>query len=222
MDPWTNLAKAKLAAEKELKNIDLNLAIVRPALVYGPGDTQGLIPRFIVGRVYKKIDKEMMFLWTKDLRINTVHVEDVCRALCHLCGVFKSKKANGEIFNLADKQDTDQETINGHIRSIFKIKTGFHGSILSNLARLNLSNATQNANETHLEPWYELLKESNISTSPLTPYLDEELLYNNSLSVDGTKIESTGFQYIHPTVEESKIREIIKGYQDQNLWPKDL
>jgi nucleoside-diphosphate-sugar epimerase len=41
-EPWTNLAKAKLQAEEELKKIQgLNLVIVRPAIVYGPGDMNG-------------------------------------------------------------------------------------------------------------------------------------------------------------------------------------
>lgn len=42
-DPWTALAKHKLKAEEELRKIaGLNLVIVRPATVYGPGDINGL------------------------------------------------------------------------------------------------------------------------------------------------------------------------------------
>jgi hypothetical protein len=37
------------------------------------------------------------------------------------------------------------------------------------------------------------LQAHGITNTPLTPYLDQELLYNNSLSVDGSKIESTGY-----------------------------
>jgi len=50
--PWTKLAKAKLTAEEELRKIQgLNLIIVRPAIVYGPGDISGLTPRLITAAV---------------------------------------------------------------------------------------------------------------------------------------------------------------------------
>ncbi len=42
-DPWTVHAKHKYNVEQEMKNIpDLNWIIVRPALVYGPGDKSGI------------------------------------------------------------------------------------------------------------------------------------------------------------------------------------
>ena len=41
--PWTNLAKHKLLVENKLKDIPgLNYIIVRPAIVYGIGDRNGL------------------------------------------------------------------------------------------------------------------------------------------------------------------------------------
>lgn len=42
-DPWTAIAKFALKAEEELRKIPgLNLIIVRPVTVYGPGDINGL------------------------------------------------------------------------------------------------------------------------------------------------------------------------------------
>ena len=42
-EPWTITAKHKLAIEGELRQIaDLDYVIVRPAMVYGPGDRTGL------------------------------------------------------------------------------------------------------------------------------------------------------------------------------------
>ena len=47
--PWTLLAKHKLRAEEELAKIHgLNYVIVRPALVYGPGDMSGISKRRLV------------------------------------------------------------------------------------------------------------------------------------------------------------------------------
>ena len=41
-------------------------------------------------------------LWTKDLKMNTVHVDDLCRAVWHLCRHGKRR----EIYNIVDKGDT--------------------------------------------------------------------------------------------------------------------
>lgn len=46
-------------------------------------------------------------LWTKDLMMNTVHVQDVCRALWHL----REAGSSGEVFNLADKGATSEGTL---------------------------------------------------------------------------------------------------------------
>jgi len=52
--------------------------------------------------------------------------------------------------------------------------------------------------------------------------LDQELLYNNSLSVDGSKIEETGFAYDHPTLTEQALREQVKYFVDQGLFPASV
>jgi len=36
-----------------------------------------IAPRLIIGAVYRQLNEEMSFLWTKDLKLNTVHVTDV-------------------------------------------------------------------------------------------------------------------------------------------------
>lgn len=215
--PWTGMAAKKLEAEAALKNINgLNLNIVRPALVYGPGDVLGLSPRLICGAVYKHLGEKMKFLWSSDLRINTVHVRDVCKALWHIA----TRCPVGETYNLADKGDTNQGQINDILERIFGIKTGFLGGMVSNLAKLNMKSVTEEINDKHLKPWSDLCKQEGIHNTPLTPYLDQELLYNTSLSIDGGKIESTGFTYDIPKVNESLLREQIAYFVNQGLFPK--
>ena len=42
-DPWSPVSRFKLAAEHALADVaELDYVIVRPALVYGPGDRMGL------------------------------------------------------------------------------------------------------------------------------------------------------------------------------------
>lgn len=180
-------------------------------------------PRLIIGRIYKHLDEEMKLLWSKDLKLNTVHVNDVARASWHAATWYADTKPQGPaIFNLADKQDTDQETINSLLRDIYGIQTGYHGSVVSSFVKLNLESVTDDVNEKHLAPWAELLRKSNIRVSPLSPYLDEELLYNHALSVDGSKIErETGFTYTVPHLTKDKLVEIIDDYKMLNVWPAD-
>jgi len=220
LDPWTKLAKSKLQAENELKKIQgLNVIIVRPAVCYGPGDITGITPRLICGAVYKSLGETMEFLWDKDLKINTVHVRDVVAALWFLL----LNGTVGEVYNLCDSNDTDQGKVNKILEKIFGIKTDFMGTIKSKLATsVAMKTVAETANEKHLKPWSDLCKAKSIVNTPLTPYLDEELLYNNAMSVDGTKITKAGFAYKHPDMTEELLREVINYFAELNFFPKGL
>jgi len=217
--PWTNIAKYKLKAEETLRGMaGLKLVILRPAVVYGPGDNSGLAPRIICGAVYKHLNEKMKFLWGEDLRINTVYVNDVCKALWHVATSPNVKV--GSTFNLCDKNDTNQEKINKHLEEIYGIKTGFLGSMASKMATtLSIKAVTEEVNDKHLKPWSDLCKKAGIVNTPLTPYLDPELLYNNSLCVDGAAIESTGFAYDRPNLTTDDFRGMIAYYTNQKLFP---
>ncbi|PRP88665.1 NAD-dependent epimerase/dehydratase family protein [Planoprotostelium fungivorum] len=216
--PWTKLAKAKLQAEEEIKNIaGLSYIIVRPANVYGPGDITSITPRLIIAAVYKNLGEKMEFLWDKELKINTVHITDVVAALWHL----SQKGQVGQTYNLADTNETDQGSVNKLLEVIFGIKTDFMGNIKSKLATaVAMKTVADTANSNHLGPWSTLCKEQGITNTPLTPYLDEELLYSNSLSVDGTKITATGFTYQHPKMSEQDLREVLAYFQNLGYFPK--
>ncbi|KAJ3115417.1 hypothetical protein HK100_001353 [Physocladia obscura] len=229
LKPWTNNAKFKLKAEENLRAIEgLNLVVFRVAAMYGVGDVSNITPRIIMGAVYRQLNEEMKLLWTKDLKINTVHVTDVARALWSATvaeadgGLRKTPiPLKGEVYNLCDKSDSDQGSINEVIKSIFGIETGFSGTIISQFAKLNLESITEDVNEKHLEPWAQLCKNGGILSTPLTPYLDEELLRDNTLNVDGSLIEKTfGFEYSVPKFNEEKVRETIADFEAIGVWPK--
>ncbi|KAJ2999906.1 hypothetical protein HDV02_001425 [Globomyces sp. JEL0801] len=189
-------------------------------------ETMDFTPRLITGAVYRHLKEELKFLWTKDLKLNTVHVLDVSRALWHVAASQTEKGGRsgpitpGEIYNVCDHGETDQGTINNFIGSIFGIETGFQGTMISQFAKLNLESITEEANDKHLQPWSELCKAGDIQNTPLTPYLDRELLKDNALSVDGTKIEKTlGFTYTHPQVTEALLKQVIDEFVANKLWP---
>eukprot|EP01121_Diplochlamys_sp_Union-15-3_P007203 TRINITY_DN1809_c0_g1_i4.p1 TRINITY_DN1809_c0_g1~~TRINITY_DN1809_c0_g1_i4.p1 ORF type:complete len:208 (-),score=38.00 TRINITY_DN1809_c0_g1_i4:577-1200(-) len=58
--PWTGVARASLEAENKLKEVKgLNYVIVRPATVYGPGDTLGIsitLRRYLLNTFYVIFD----------------------------------------------------------------------------------------------------------------------------------------------------------------------
>jgi nucleoside-diphosphate-sugar epimerase len=218
--PWTGIAKAKFKAEEALKAIPgLKLIIVRPATIYGPGDLTGLTPRLITAAVYKSLGEKMEFLWDKDLECNTVHVRDVVAALWHLSQNGKP----GSVYNLADSGRTSQGSICPVLESIYGIRTGFIGNLKSKMATsLAMKAVAETANDKHLKPWSDLCKKHKITTTPLTPYLDEELLYDNPLVVDGSAIVATGFTYKYPQVTVDLVKESLDYFIQINFFPAGL
>jgi len=220
ISPWTLIAKYKFKAEEKLREMQkqgLNVVFLRPAVVYGPGDNSGITPRIICGAVYKHLGEKMKFLWSEDLRLHTVYVADVCKALWH--ATTPAVKI-GSVYNLSDKSDNNQEKINKHLEEVFGIKTGFLGTLASKaFTTVSMKALTEEVNDKHLKPWSDLCKKHNIQNSPLTPYLDPELLLNNALSIDGNAVETTGFKYDHPVMSTADIREMIAYYSKQKLFP---
>jgi len=218
--PWTKLAEAHWSAEQQLAKISgIKLIIVRPAIVYGTSDLTGLTPRIIAGAVYKHTKEKMELLWDDDLTLNTVHVQDLARALWHLV----SNGKVGEVYNLADTANTTQGTVNKMLEELFGIKTGFKGNMQSKLVTaVAMKTVAEAANEMHLKPWSDICKAAGITNTPLTPFLDEELLYHHFLSLNGTKITSTGFKYEHPAPNVNDLKAVVSNFQDLGYFPKQI
>lgn len=117
--------------------------------------------------------------------------------------------------------NADQGTVNDILAKIFKIETGFQGTMISQFAKLNLDSVTEDVNDKHLQPWSELLKNAGVTNSPLTPYLDKELLKDNYMSVDGSKIEKQGFVYEVPEMTLPLLEEVIDSFVTLGVWPQN-
>lgn len=117
--PHGRIARAKREAELALLAMPgIEIVIARPALVYGDsGDINGgvLLGRAVCAACYTTgsglpdssavhLPNEMTVLWDENMKLNTVHVKDVCRALWLLY----RRAASKSIWNLCDKSDTDQ------------------------------------------------------------------------------------------------------------------
>ncbi|KAJ8036359.1 dTDP-D-glucose 4,6-dehydratase [Holothuria leucospilota] len=219
LSPWTGIAKYKLQLEEELAKIEgLNYIILRPAIVYGIGDKTGLTPRLVIGAVYRELQEKMKLLWTADLNMHTVHVEDVCHAIWFVINHGQLR----EVYNVVDKSQSTQGSITELVCSIFHIEHDYFGSVMSNLAKLNLSDAVEESNDKHTGPWSELCKREDIQHTPLSPYLDQELLYNKHLRLDGSKLEKLGFELVHPEVREQSLKEVVEDYITMKIFPKSV
>lgn len=230
LKPWNRIAVFKLQAEEELSKIErLNLIIVRLPHVYGPYASQWVATALCMARTYQHLEDEMKWLWTKDLRTNTSHIDDVTRALWDIAAWFDAGKSKWDeasmgkipIFNIVDEGATSQGTIATIIGDIFKIETGFQGQLISTFARLNLDSVVDDVNDDLLGPWADLLADAGITRpGPLTPFMEKELLKDTDLSMDGTRLKTLlGFEYKKPALNKELIEEVIESYKKMNWWP---
>jgi len=217
--PWTIQAKYRLDAENKVKEVKgLPWVILRPAYIYGPGDLTSITPRIICAAVYQDRKEKMKFLWEGSLKLNTVHIDDVVAAIWWAC----TTASPSSTYNLADESNSDQGAINGLLGQIFGIEVGFWGSMLSNVAKMKLSAVAEEANDKHVPGWTMLCKTHNINNTPLSPYIDQELLKNNGLFVDGTAIARAGFRYTRPRLTRELIEDVIQKFVEQGLFPPIL
>jgi len=102
--PLNDYARSKVAAEQKLLAISghtgLQVTIVRPTLIYGPGSIY--IASLFCTLPYI-LQRQLGFIprATGGPRINAVHVQDVAGAIAHLVG---RTDLAGQAFNLADDQ----------------------------------------------------------------------------------------------------------------------
>lgn len=220
IDPWTGIAKAHWEAEKLVRATPgLNYLVVRPAVVYGTGDVYGLTPRLIIGSIYRETKEKMETLYSSGLRVNTVHADDVAKALHFLL----TKGANGATYNLCDSNETDQGKINKLLEGIYGIKTDFVGAIKMTMASaMGTKFLVGFANDEHLKPFSDACKKYGIADTPLTPYLDEELILPNPLSVDGNAITALGFKYDHPAPTVENLKAVLLDYVAKGYFPKQM
>ncbi|XP_066594616.1 uncharacterized protein [Prorops nasuta] len=220
-DPWTLVAKYKLQVETELKDIPgLKYTILRPAIVYGPGDKTGLTPRLVIGAVYKYMGEMMKLLWGPELRMNTVHVRDVVRAIWH---VLKRRETYGHTYHVADHGNSTQGSISAIISEIFNINHDYWGTAMSALAKTDIGSLVEEINDKHLEPWAAACKADNIYNTPLSPYIDQELLSNKHLCLNSGKLTQTiGFIYLYPTLTKETLKEVVDDYVAMKIFPPSL
>jgi len=155
--------------------------------------------------VYQSRDPKetLKWLWSSELRTNTLHIEDAARALWMAA---EWRAANDRIpsasnervvFNVVDKGATSQGTMANIIKQVFGIETGFQNALVNTFARLNLESVVDEVNDDTLDDWADLQEDAGIKGKggPLSPFMEKELLRDTDLSMDGSRFESVvGFR----------------------------
>ncbi|CAH0724012.1 unnamed protein product, partial [Brenthis ino] len=220
VDPWTVEGRMKSRVEQELKKMqsELNYTIIRPAIVYGIGDRRSLTPRLLYGGIYKHLGETMKLLWTADLKMNTVHVKDVCRAIW-LLGM--KNDANGQTYNIVDEANSSQGSLAELVSEIFNINHDYYGTAISTLAKNDIASVAEEANDKHLTAWADMCRKYALTHTPLEPSAGAELLLNKQLCLDGSKLRAImELEVPKPTVD--KLLEVLQDYASMNLFPKEL
>lgn len=219
-EPWTLLAKYKAKVEKELKEIpDLKYTILRLPVVYGRGDRKGLTPRILIASLYKDLNEPMKLLWTSSMKLNTVHVEDVVSSIWYLGNL---ETAINQTYNIVDDSNSTQGSISDILADLFNIKVDYWGVMMSSITKIDMSGVVEEINDKHMGPWAEFCSRDHIENTPLTPYMDEELLYHKHLNLDNSKLKSSGYELRVPSLNREKIEEIINDFEIQGIFPRGL
>ncbi|KAF7712641.1 NAD dependent epimerase/dehydratase family protein [Penicillium ucsense] len=238
MQPWHKLAKWKLKAGDELLKIPgLQYCALRLPHVYGAYNTGYFAMAICLARVHKEMEQDLQFLYTKDVKVNTLHVKDAATALW-AAAEWRSKqgkfdRSGGSLpslfkdpnmpicFNVVDHNDTSQKHIANAMAEVFDLKVSFLGSLASQLAKLNLDDVVDDMNEVSLQEWADLVAKSNIERpGPIGPFLELDVLKDQDMSIDGSLFESTvNWKPKYEQFGTDSVREMVESYKRMGWWP---
>ncbi|RKP25683.1 hypothetical protein SYNPS1DRAFT_22401 [Syncephalis pseudoplumigaleata] len=213
--------------QKIMATPELNAVIVRTALVYGPGDFFRFAPFLALNTVIQYKQWKMECPRTANPRRNSVHVFDVAAAMCHLAKWYCDSHQTGtHVFNVSDQNDTRfsemftiyskyQRKNNGAEE---EADAAAEPEVIDSEAELLA--VRDELNEMSGPVWLELLEQSGISVTPVSPTLCQEYFTASPASVNGQKIvRETGFAYKYPHVEFSVLEDMVNDLIQEKLWP---
>lgn len=85
-----------------------------------------------------------------------------------------------------------------------------------------MSSVVEEVNDKHMTPWAEACRKDGVENSPLSPYIDQELLYNKHLYLQPGKLSnSTGFMYLYPKLTKDALAEVNYCSLHESISKKD-
>ena len=71
-----------------------------------------------------------------------------------------------------------------------------------------MNSVVEEVNDKHMGPWAEACNKDGVENSPLSPYIDQELLYNKHLYLQVGKLSNIGFSYLYPKLAKDALKEV--------------
>lgn len=102
---------------------------------------------------------------------------------------------------------------------INKLSYSFRNYNLSSYAlQTDMNHVVEEVNDKHMGPWAEACNKDGVVNSPLSPYIDQELLYNKHLYLKPGKLtNTTGFTYQYPKLTKDTLIEVSGRLLWRNL-----
>ncbi|KAG8799655.1 hypothetical protein FRC16_004646 [Serendipita sp. 398] len=127
------------------------------------------------------------------------------------------------VFNLTDDGDTDQDLLGQVIAQYFDIKSGFHGAITMQLAKLKFDDMVEEVNELHTSKWTEIITQASppVPSTPLSPYAPRYQLERRGCALNGQKLkEIVGYTPKYPRFSVETVKETIDSWKAEGIWPQ--
>lgn len=75
-------------------------------------------------------------------------------------------------------------------------------------------------NQLSCQAWDRLLRRDKIEETPVSCFIDQEMLINTDLRLDGSQItKETGFEYQYPQLDRAAVEEWIHWLQELKWFP---
>lgn len=76
-------------------------------------------------------------------------------------------------------------------------------------SQMDMNTVVEEINDKHMGPWAEACNKDGVENSPLSPYIDQELLHNQNLYLHPGKLsQNTNFTYNYPKMTKETLKEV--------------
>lgn len=76
------------------------------------------------------------------------------------------------------------------------------------VTQVDMGSVVEEGNDKHMGPWAEACTAGGVENTPLTPFMDQELLYNKNLYLDGSRLKGLGFACEVPLLNFQNLMEV--------------
>ncbi|KAK4053472.1 hypothetical protein OIV83_001639 [Microbotryomycetes sp. JL201] len=132
-----------------------------------------------------------------------------------------TEKVDAPVFEVVDDGETTQGDLATLISQVIGVQCGFHHSVISSFAKMNIQDVLEDVNEKHMQGWSDLLTASNppvSPTTPLSPYTPVDLLQPYPLTFSSRKLKQIGWKPQH-RLDAKSLHDTIKGFKAEGIWP---